>query len=458
MTDTDNSADAELPTVAVDTTLSDLYRQAGPAYSDKPPRSRLINRKYIYQDGPFTSNNGEPNSEKEVMATAIKYLSLITQRDTFICGAGPIISDPSRFSVKTSIRFLIKEAEIDFLACKVVSDDLERCNNVVPLETHWYLNSKRALADSSLPTPKCIALTIDGFSVDAQSCCAICIRYGLDSFVIPADCTGARGIWLQEQSQRIYKALKYHALPLVLKNQATFGGAGTFIVKTEEERQKIVDELGKGFLSRLLSSVNADNLHLEPATMLLSDLIQDPVGDYGITFFVNEKGRRPVFLGVSKQMIEDGTAWVGSIIDYRQQSELREKFDTLLNRISDWLQSYGYIGPAGADILEDTDGFHVVDLNIRTTGSLRLPLLQTHFTSRGLNVASSFSIDVQQRRDDFSNMYKSEFQEGRVCIVSWYEDEETGSSLTELVIGGEDDAKLKRLMDRVKENSNSVTF
>jgi hypothetical protein len=149
---------------------------------------------------------------------------------------------------------LIKEAGIDFLACKVINDDLERYNNVVPLETHWFLNSKRALADSGLPTPKCVAVTVDGFPTDAQSCCDICIGSGLNGFVIPEDCAGARGTWLKEQSLRLYEALKSHPLPFVLKNQATFGGAGTFIAKTEEERQKIVEDLGKGFLSRLLSA------------------------------------------------------------------------------------------------------------------------------------------------------------------------------------------------------------
>ncbi|KAH7270535.1 uncharacterized protein BKA55DRAFT_551978 [Fusarium redolens] len=352
----------------------------------------------------------------------------------------------------------IKETGIDLLACKVINDDLERHNNVVPLETHWFLNSKRALADSGLPTPKCVTITVKDFPTNAQSCCAICIGSGLDSFVISDDCTGTRGTWLKEQSQRIYGALKSHPLPFVLKNQATFGGAGTFIVKTEEQRQKIIDDLGKGFLSRLLSSVNADNSHLEPATMLLSDMIQNPIGDYGITFFVNKKGREPVFLGVSKQMIQDGTAWVGSTIDYRQQNELRLKFETLTNQISEWLQSYGYVGPAGADVLEDADGFHVVDLNVRTTGSCCLPLLRKHFTSRQLYVASAFSIDIQQRRDEFLGMFKSEFQEGRMCVVSWYEDQDTGSSLAELVIGGEDDDELRELMDRVNETSKSVTF
>ncbi|KAF9776548.1 hypothetical protein IL306_005235 [Fusarium sp. DS 682] len=280
----------------------------------------------------------------------------------------------------------------------------------------------------------------------------------LDGLTIPGECTGGRGTWLKEQSLRVYDALESHPLPFVLKNQATFGGAGTFIVKTEEERQAIIDNLGKGFLSRLLSSVNAGNSHLEPATLLLSELIENPIGDYGMTFFINAKGRPPLFLGVSKQMIQDGTAWVGSTIDYSQQNNLRLKFEALKNQISEWLQSYGYIGPAGADVLEDEDGFHVVDLNVRTTGSCCLPLLRTHFTSRGLNLASAFSIEVQQRGEEFLYMFRSEFQEGRMCVVSWYENEDSGSSLAELVIGGEDDEKSREPMDRVNEYSASVTF
>ncbi|PCD45058.1 hypothetical protein AU210_000504 [Fusarium oxysporum f. sp. radicis-cucumerinum] len=497
---THKTTDIQLPKAVLDTTLNDLCRQAGSEYRNKrigqvlssfsalvPPSSKITpNHKYIYQGGPFTSSKGS-RTEKEDSATAIKYLSLVNQRGAFECGTAPVIffymdgdskkRDHDRKQVaKTSATLPdyqrpqpvfcegpdsipINETGIDLLACKVVHDSLERHSNVVPRETHWFLNSKRALADSGLPTPKCVIITVKGIPKDAQSCCAPCTGSGLDSFVIPGDCTGNRGTWLKEQSQRIYDALKSHPLPFVLKSQATFGGAGTFIVKTEEQRQKIIDNLGKGFLGRLLSSVNADNSHLEPATMLLSDMIQNPIGDYGMTVFNNKKGQEPVFLGVSKQMIQDGTAWVGSTIDYRQQSELRLKFETLTNQISEWLQSYEYIGPAGADVLEDADCFHVVDLNVRTTDSCYLPLLRKHFTNRELYIASSFSTEVQQRRDEFLDMFKAEFQDGRMCVISWYEDQEKGSSLAELVIGGgEGDDRLKELMDRVNEMSKSVTF
>ncbi|EXA54114.1 hypothetical protein FOVG_01674 [Fusarium oxysporum f. sp. pisi HDV247] len=465
---TQKTTDIQLPKAVLDTTLNDLYRQAGSEYRNKrigqvlssfsalvPPSSKITpNHKYIYQGGPFTSSKGS-RTEKEDSATAIKYLSLVNQRGAFVCGTAPVIffymdrdskkRDHDRKQVAKTSATIPDYQRPQPVFC-------EGPDSIPINETGIDL-----LAYSGLPTPKCVIITVKGIPKDAQPCCAPCTGSGLDSFVIPGDCTGNRGTWLKEQSQRIYDALKSHPLPFVLKSQATFGGAGTFIAKTEEERQKIIDNLGKGFLGRLLSSVNADNSHLEPATMLLSGMIQNPIGDYGMTVFNNKKGQEPVFLGVSKQMIQDGTAWVGSTIDYRQQSELRLKFETLTNQISEWLQSYEYIGPAGADVLEDADGFHVVDLNVRTTGSCCLPLLRKHFTNRELYIASSFSTDVQQR-DEFLDMFKAEFQDGRMCVISWYEDQEKGSSLAELVIGGEDDDRLKELMDRVNEMSKSVTF
>ncbi|RTE71967.1 hypothetical protein BHE90_013618 [Fusarium euwallaceae] len=487
----------KLPTVVLDTTLTDLYRQSGSPYAEKRIGQVLSvfsatltlgpkvppSRKYIYQDSPFTSMS--PAADDAI--TKIKYLSLITQRDTFICGTSPAIlfhmsssSQRKRHDRKQVVKTLAtlsdaqrpplvfcdgpeyiptKEANIDVMACKTICDYLEAYENVVPIETHWFLNTKRALAESGLPTPKSVAVTIQGFPINAKSCCAPCIENSLDGFVIPNDCVGARGMWLREQSSRLYQAIESYPLPFVLKNQMTFGGAGTFIVRTEKDRQDIINDFGKGFLSRLLSSINETNSHLEPATLIFSDLIQDPIGDYGITFFVNEKGRQPIFLGVSEQIIEDDTAWVGSIIDYSQQNELRRKFSSLVVQTSEWLQSHGYVGPAGADVLEDADGMlYIVDLNARTTGSCSLPLLKTHFTSRGLDCASSFAVDVEKRRDEFIDMFSREFQEGRMCILSWYEDEMSGCSLGHLVVGAQDEESVKELTDRVKGTCGHVIF
>lgn len=494
----------ELPTVVLDATLADFYSRAGPSFEGKhigqvlSGFSALIplgpgmprNRKYIYQDGPFASGNGdgtEANGNSSG-STAVKYLSLITQRDAFISGKestciffdmdasterqkhdraqviktlATLSEDqrPKLIFCKGPAHIPVKDAGIDLVACKIVLDELEQYNNIVPLETHWFLNSKRALAESGLPTPKCVIITIKGCPAEAKACCELCGGLEPDDFVIPLACVGARGTWLKEQSIKLYETLMSHPLPFVLKNQETFGGAGTYFVRTEDERQEIIETLGKGLLNRLLSIINPLNSHLEPATLLFSELVQDPVGDYGITFFVNEKGIEPTFLGVSKQMIQGGTAWIGSTIDYSNQEELRVKFQSLIHQVAIWLQSHGYIGPAGADILETADGkYNVVDLNVRTTGSVALPLLRKHFTSRGFHCASSFSINVDKRREEFIKMFKQEIREGRLSILSWYEDMDSGSSLADVAAGGEDEDGLMEMMTRVREVSSNVTF
>lgn len=493
-----NDADTKLPTVTLDVTLADLYRQSSSSLANKHIGQVLSgfssamaltpgiprNRKYIYQDGPFTTGDVSPDMGA---STAVKYLSLVTQRDAFISGAAPAIffnltSSPEkqmydRAEVEKTLAVLpesqrplmffcdgprdvpIEEAGIDYIACKGAMDDLERYNNVVPLETHWFLNSKGALAASELPTPKCDTLAIEGFPIDASACCFVCDNLEADEYIIPDDCLGPRGTWLTEQSARLYRALESRSLPFVLKNQETFGGAGTYLVRTEDERQETISTLRKGLLRRMLSTVTPLNAHMGPATLLISDMVEELVGDYGLTFFVTEKGRDNIFLGASKQIIENGKSWIGSTIDYRKQSELWDKFHNVASQTAEFLRSHGYIGPAGADILETADGlFHVVDLNVRVTGSLCLPLLKGHFVSRGLNCAASLSINVSRRRTEFLQLFAEEFADGSMCILSWYEDQATGRSMADVALGAKDEKGLTIFMRRVKEVSSNVTF
>ena len=81
-------------------------------------------------------------------------------------------------------------------------------------------------------------------------------------------------------------------------------------------------------------------------------MVADPIGDYGLTFFVTEDGDA-IFLAVSEQMIDSNRAWVGSTINYTHQESLRQKFSTIMHEIAAWLHKYGYFGPIGADILEN---------------------------------------------------------------------------------------------------------
>lgn len=513
---------AELPTIQLDTTLAELYHRASPRLRGKRiaqllcgasagiPLSAHIPRnvKYLYQDGPF---NAVPEHEPAASASgakadeqrslAMKYLSLVPQRDAFISGDTDVVlfhiddipkhraHDRSEAEQTMSVLpkaqrpnlvccsgpadIPVKESSIDLIAHKIMLDGLEQYDLVTPPETHWFLNSKAALASSGLPTPRCDTIELDGYMVSASQCCGHC-RDNTTSFPVPALCEGPRGDWVESQTSRICDALLAKKLPFVLKNQQTFGGGGTYLVRTDSERRRLLEEFQGGVLRKMLSSVTASNAHLKPGTILLSEMVADPIGDYGLTLFVCDDDSEPIFLGASEQMTDGTGAWIGSTICYSHQPELERKFGSLVKKTSHWLQARGYVGPAGADVLEteakmngntsripttdDFAHFHIVDLNVRTSGSLCLPLLRGHFTSRGLDCASSFSISTQKSRNEFIEQFASDFKTGKMCILSWYQDPRSGLSLADIAVGAEDGSGLEEAMRQLREATDQVTF
>jgi hypothetical protein len=447
-----------IPAITLDATLADMYRSAGTKDAQKhiaqvmcPINSAVQlsthvprNAKYLYQDSAFNgpiredgSNGFDADFMRELV---IKYFALITQRDAFVSGNTAVVfcniggSEDEKahdrleaektFSVlqekqRPNIIFCsgpetlpVKEQRIDLIACKYVHDGLEGYDNIIAPETHWFVNTKAALAHSGLPTPRCDIIEVDGCGGEAYLCCAIC-RNEAHNHIIPLKCTGPRGKWFAEQGSKIFQALSEHPLPFVFKNQQSYDGAGTYMIRTETDREKLFRDLQGGHLRRLLSSVTPANEHLQPATILLSDLVQDPIVSYGISFFVRGGDKEPIFLAVTEQILEQGKTWIGATIECSCQEKLKGRFRKLVtDDIALWLSTHNYVGPVGADVLEtappgrdsrtnnvtgglidDVSNFRVVDINARTSGPLCLPLLRTHFTSRGLDSACRFLSD-----------------------------------------------------------------
>lgn len=236
------------------------------------------------------------------------------------------------------------------------------------------------------------------------------------------------------------------------------------MVSTPDELSELKTTLATRILPKLLSQVNANNAHLKPATLILSEMIANPIGDWGLTFFVGLTGES-VFLAVTQQVVDSNKAWIGSTISYTKQEILRQKFTPIMQNIASWLRQYGYYGPCGADILEvvqtsdEATTLLIVDLNVRTSGSLVLSLMKGHFhEQRGLHEATSFSVTVKMTRESFINCFDREFQDGKIVIVSWFEDVESGVSYGKLVIGGEDKERLEKRVANVKEVANEVSF
>lgn len=499
----------DLPTITLDTTLTDLYARTGPSLGKKRIGQVLCgtssaielnqhfprNIKYLYQDSPFSSLPQQElirENDKLKYSLASKYLSLIPQREAFIAGNTRVFLFNVNLSneqihhdeqeAKRTIAVLnnnqqptlvfcpgpehidLEKHGVDVLASKLVLDALDGYPLTCDPEIHWLLNTKEALARSGLPTPRCDIVELEGYCADRQDCCAAC-KDDSSPFV-PECCTGPRSIWLQQSVRKVIKAVRGRSLPFVAKNQQTFAGAGTWIINTDQERDELVEQLSSGLLRKLFSQVTAINHTLKPATILLSDMVVDPIANHGLTFFVCEDGAS-IYLGTSEQMIDENSSWIGSTITYSQQNQLEDRFSPIVNQVATWLHSHGYVGPVGTDVLqtqssgdtlEQSLSFSIVDVNVRTSGSMCLPLLRKQFTSRGFDCASSFGITTKATRDGFIQEWSTQFQDGQMCLLAWYEDKFAGESFADIAISAKDNEGLRTLMKQIKATTEEVTF
>ncbi|KAI0404392.1 hypothetical protein F4802DRAFT_598092 [Xylaria palmicola] len=510
----------DLPTIILDTTLTDLYRRASPKIADKhiaqvmcPVNSAIQltrdiprNVKYLYQDSAFNESSREDGildlSTQTKRELAISYVALAPQRDAFLSGDSTVVlfelgdGDAQRSHNQDEARktmsvlpdkqqlnlvfcsglsdILVEEENIDLMAYKLSADGLEGYDLLTPLETSWITNAKGALAESGLLIPKCDVIEIEGLACETKLCCDVC-RGQLDSFLIPINCAGQRGRWYCDQSARIYQQLLARPLPFVFKNQQAYGGAGTYLIRDEQDRENLVGDLRNGILRRMLSYVTESNRHLQSAAIILSELIENPTTTWGLSFFVTE--HEPIFLAVTELILLEGRYYIGSVVHYDRQDELKRKFQILVEDISSWLRGCGYIGPVGVDVLETSkpaqnpqtrtgaDGeirehskFHILDINARTSGQLCLPLLRSHFTGHGLDCAATFFLRVLKRREEFIAMFEDEFKIGKICILSWYDDPESDVSFGNVVVGSKDIDELMRDMKRIRDVSQEVTF
>lgn len=508
-----NKGSVQQPTIQLDTTLTELYQTHCPSLKDKRiahifcgttcaadlSQAFPRNRKYVYQDSAFNDASFSEKSEEDIRRLlASKYLSLVPQRDSFIAGKAPVIffhsgstqaeiehdrretekthaaihgrqrpeiiqcSGPRDFAevaTAAGIQGFSSKLILDHIAhAHPKSDSEDTIGMLVDADMHWTVNSKEALANSGLPTPASEIVEVQGYCPMASQCCETCSAS--TSHHVSPNCTGPREEWLRRELDKIVSATERCKLPFVFKNQQSFGGSGTYVVPDEAKRKEVLAEMSDGgIFRRMLSHITSENVHLRPGTVLLTSMVEDVIADIGVTFFVSEAGAA-IFLAASEQMIDPATAsWIGSKISYTHQNDLRKKFGDITDRIASWLHKQGYMGPAGADILETRAGdFQIVDLNVRTSGSLCLPLMREHFTSRGFMSATSISITIPQSREEFCEKWREEVESGQLCILAWYEDEYAGKSFGDVVVGAEDEERLSEVLERVRRVSEKVTF
>ena len=466
--------------------LVNAFPSSDLAMTSKYPR----NTKYIYQD----SENVKPWSIKDRIRLrrimAIKLLSLLGQRYSFAAGNMPVVLfDPdadvdayalqstsgnhaSAETLRTSsvlpahqrpqFRFIAGPEDLkldhpgEVLAVAMPLDALDRLPHVVYPDQHYDLLSKACLATSGLPTPSSQVIHLVS-SNTVQPMATACPGFFPDALTaFTQDEINIFQNQVNIASEIALKPILAYVLPFVLKQTLTVSGGGTYIVHTEVQRQALISKLRSSVIPMLLSSSTDGNAHLHPATLILSTYIH-AVNSYGLTFFVGRANGACRFISCSHQDFDKAGFWTGGFIEYLQQRDLEIRFNGTMRLVGAFLSSKAYYGPVGIDVLEDAHGGQwVVDMNVRTPGSLPVGVLKGHFSKeRGLHVAYMLSgIRLPYSRETFREVFSVQLQEGRIVIVAWYEevpDGNDGVSWANLAMGGETKKELYELLAKIEE-------
>ena len=339
--------DLSKPQVTLDTTLADLYaaeHQAGDPsttlvpcywcsdvdYNDFIPRTS----KYLYQGTP------PPKTEKEKRELVIQCLSLECQRFGFSAGQMEIVLfDISGFTsrldaiktfnvlpVEQRSKVIFANGLVDLIAKRpegqfavvVPHEAFASHKQTVDPDTLYKLLSKRYLALSGLPTPETSILDLD-------------------------DSLGS----VEGKLSKAVSWIRTFSLPRVFKTQQGMSSVGTFLVRTEDERESLIDSLSEHSLRTTLESVNAANAYLCPSSILSQEMIIQAKECFAASFFVRRNGDG-IFLGACRQTMDSqSNAWLGATIKYLDQGRLRRRLGPVVSQLAEYLHREGYYGPAG---------------------------------------------------------------------------------------------------------------
>ncbi|KAJ3493317.1 hypothetical protein NLG97_g4809 [Lecanicillium saksenae] len=277
-------------------------------------------------------------------------------------------------------------------------------------DTHYELQSKRALALSGLPTPP------------AQ----------LVDFDLPEMGWTAESV--EENIERAVHMIKIRAIPFALKSNSSSGSKGVTLPAS---------------YGRKLSRITPLNAALHPYSLILTELL--PGDAICLNFFVTGNGDA-IFSSCCGQDMSATNHWLGGTIRYSEQATLADRYAGVLAETARFLHSKGFRGPAGIDVMTGEDGVHqVIDLNPRLTGTFVLGCLRPHFAGElGFDEAGLLPfLNFNGTRNEFESTFEKEIQRGEVLVMAWCVDKSRSRSFTGLCIGAKDRAERVRLAERI---------
>jgi hypothetical protein len=475
------------PFVTLDKTLADYYAEEN-LETDKrivlvasyTTGIYLPNQRYIYHDEDWLkSKDATPNGSKDMESTTEARILRVMGPLKFSICAGPmplIMFDAERAltgdvdainhfrtTVETSLDFLDpsqrpkhiifrcpSEVSLDDtrfeLAVRVPEDGMRKIPHVLDPDMHYEVLSKRGLAQSSIKTPpsQIFDLGTDAQIYEQQLSHN---RKQLSSDLLPEEV-------IQKWKDDVLRTISTRSPPFVVKLQQTIFGKGTFVIKTSKDRAELVAQLPK-MLQHNLSRTNASNFHLRPATFIVSDFITcsiDTTTGYALTIFLRRDGT-PEFICCTVQTLSESHCWEGASITFSEQDHFERRFSKTIRDVAGYLNSRGYYGPVGIDVLEDLQGEQwVVDLNVRPPGSLMLGLLKGFLNrERGFNESQLISLmRTVKSKEEFLEVFEDEVAYGSIINTAWFSDVKTGDNWIGFVVSGENKADVRHLLERLQ--------
>jgi hypothetical protein len=331
------------------------------------------------------------------------------------------------------------------LAVRLPLDGIAKMPHTIDPDLHYEILSKRGLAQSTITTPECQILDL---GTDNQI-----YEQQLGHQQKPSPRNPLQDEVIQKWKQNVLEAILTRPLPFVVKLQQTIFGQGTFINKTSKARSDLVSRL-PAMLQHNLSRTNVSNLHLRPATFIVSDFVTCSTNaniSYAITFFLR-RDSTPDFICCVAQNMSDDDCSEGASITFSDQNRLERHFSTTIHDFARYLNSKGYYGSVGIDVLEDVKGKQwVVDMNVRPPGSLILGLLRGFLAyERGFDESQLISVlKTTKSKGEVLKLFRNEVADGSIIIIAWFDDVKNGVSWSSFVISGETKADVKCLAKKL---------
>ena len=194
----------------------------------------------------------------------------------------------------------------------MANEALTSHKRTVDPDTLYKLLSRRYLALSGLPTPETSIPDLDD---------------SLDS--------------VEGKLSMAVSWIRTFSLPRVFKTQQGMSSVGTFLIRTEDERESLIDSISEHSLRTTLESVNAANAYLCPSSILSQKMITQAQECFATSFFVCRNGNG-IFLGACRQTMDSrSNAWLGATIKYRDQDRLRRRLWPVVSQLAKYLHKEG---------------------------------------------------------------------------------------------------------------------